>query len=51
MLGSNKSVERGECFLAASAQLLESLEVGEGGDNMPQLELACYVHVPNEDRK
>jgi hypothetical protein len=48
MLGSNKSVEKGECFLAASAQLLESLEVGEGGDNVPQLELACYVHVPNE---
>ena len=31
---------------------LESLEVGEDGDsNMPQVELACCIHVPTEDRK
>jgi hypothetical protein len=45
-----RSVEKGEEFPAAGAQLLESLEVGEDGDNVLQVELACYIHVFNEDR-
>jgi len=45
-----RSVEKGEEFLAAGARLLESMEVGVDGDNVLQVELACYVHVFNEDR-
>jgi hypothetical protein len=45
-----RSVEKGEEFLAAGAQLLDSLEAGEDGGSVLQVELACYVHVFNEDR-
>jgi hypothetical protein len=41
-------LRRGNVFLLL---VLESLEVGEDGDNVPRLELACYVHVLNKDRK
>jgi hypothetical protein len=45
-----RSVEKGEEFLAAGAQLLESVEVEEDGSIVLHVELACYVHVINEDR-
>lgn len=46
-----RSVEKGEEFLAAGVQLLESVEVGEDESVVLKVELVCYVHVFNEDRK
>jgi Heterokaryon incompatibility protein (HET) len=41
-------IEKGEEFLAACGQLLGSVEAEE--DSVLRVELACYVHVFNEDR-
>ena len=43
-----RSINEGEEFLAAAAQSLGHIEMGEDAESVEQVKLICYVHVFNE---